>query len=167
MRKELSDTVSKKDKRISILESSNLELTEKLNESTEMIDQYRSESVISDKKYSSLMESYLSAKCSTVGVSPDSVLSLMNESFDTLGNLDKFKVDNAVSLVRKSNSRNRRRQVAQPLNEAFDISKKIHLSEDNPFTEATIGKIDESTDPALESIRQTIKLAQDKIVEVK
>lgn len=166
-RKELSDTVSKNDKRISILESNNLELTEKLNESTEMIDQYRSESVTSDKKYSSLMESYLSAKCSTVGVTPDSVLSLMNESFDTLGNLDKFKVDNAVSLVRKSNSRNRRRQVAQPLNEAFDVSKKIHLSEDNPFTEATIGKVNESTDPALESIRQTIKLAQDKVVEVK
>ena len=113
------------------------------------------------------MESYLSAKCSTVGVTPDSVLSLMNESVDTLGNLDKFKVDNAVSLVRKSNSRNRRRQVAQPLNEAFDISKKIHLSADNSFTESTIGKVNESTDPALESIRQTIKLAQDKVVEVK
>lgn len=161
-RKELASEVSDKDEQINELKSYTTELEESLNEFSCLIARYQSDQEDSSNRYSSLMESYLGTRCSTLGIKPEEVLTFMNESVDDLSSLDQVKLDNAISLVNKSKSRKRRKQIAVPINEAFNVDR-ISLSEDNMSTNK-MHRINESSDLALDSLRETLALSRDMVI---
>ena len=114
------------------------------------------------------MESYIDTKVSSLpNVTKDDVLTMINESTNTLDTVEVFKVNNAVSHLNRVKSAKRVQRIVRPLNESTE-PVRIRVNDDALKSIDTAKSMNESTElnnhqtdngVALDSIREVIKLA--------
>lgn len=168
-RKELADEVNNHNEAYTKLCAVNESFEREVNDLSNEVKSLESELELSRSNYSQLMESYIDTKVSSLpNVTKDDVLTMINESTNTLDTVEVFKVNNAVSHINRVKSAKRVQSIVRPLNESTE-PVRIRVNDDAfQFSIDNAKAINESAElnnhqtdngVALDSIREVIKLS--------